>query len=191
MIKPYSKRERKRRAALLLTPPIGSRYIASVLLAANLQPTTDRMQACWVALLRCAVLHDVSLGALSTYSRKAIVRAAWRAHLSPLPIDPRRSDYEVDWDAIDNRLDAAEAVALLLPGLTVVQREMVWLYWAEEYTLEEIGRIYKVTRERVRQIAAKGMRRLRDRVLAVAPQMAAQFVAHAVPYKYGGLIDVH
>jgi len=38
----------------------------------------------------------------------------------------------------------------------------------DPWTLEEVGRLYEVTRERVRQIEAKALRRLKHPVRAVA-----------------------
>jgi len=52
----------------------------------------------------------------------------------------------------------------LLKTLTWREREIIRLRYGLQdgytYTLEEVGRIFKVTRERVRQIEAKAVRKL-------------------------------
>jgi RNA polymerase primary sigma factor len=56
----------------------------------------------------------------------------------------------------------------LLKTLTYREREIVRLRYGlgdgYTYTLEEVGRIFKVTRERVRQIEAKALRKLQHPV---------------------------
>ena len=53
----------------------------------------------------------------------------------------------------------------VLKTLTYREREIIKLRYGLEdgytYTLEEVGKIFKVTRERVRQIEAKALRKLR------------------------------
>jgi RNA polymerase primary sigma factor len=57
-----------------------------------------------------------------------------------------------------------EKIEVLLKTLTWREREIVRLRYGLQdgytYTLEEVGRIFKVTRERVRQIEAKAVRKL-------------------------------
>jgi len=64
-----------------------------------------------------------------------------------------------------------EAVLQALSTLPYREREIVKLRFGigdgQEHTLEEVGRIFKMTRERVRQVELKAMRRLRN------PQRAA------------------
>jgi RNA polymerase primary sigma factor len=56
----------------------------------------------------------------------------------------------------------------LLKTLTYREREIVRLRYGLDdgytYTLEEVGRIFRVTRERVRQIEAKALRKLQNPV---------------------------
>jgi RNA polymerase primary sigma factor len=63
-----------------------------------------------------------------------------------------------------------EKIELLLKTLTYREREIVRLRYGlgdgYTYTLEEVGRIFKVTRERVRQIEAKALRKLQNPVRA-------------------------
>jgi len=58
----------------------------------------------------------------------------------------------------------------LLKTLTYREREIIRLRYGlgdgYTYTLEEVGRIFKVTRERVRQIEAKAVRKLQNPVRA-------------------------
>ena len=54
--------------------------------------------------------------------------------------------------------------------LTERERKILYLYYGldegEERTLEEIGRIFGVTRERIRQIESKTLNKLRDHAFA-------------------------
>ena len=79
----------------------------------------------------------------------------------------------------------------MLKTLTYREREIIKLRYGlgdgYTYTLEEVGRIFKVTRERVRQIEAKAVRKLqhpvRSRQLEGLPRRAEerQDVRSAVP----------
>jgi RNA polymerase primary sigma factor len=74
--------------------------------------------------------------------------------------------------AIERPVDAANRGMLkskmneVLKTLTYREREIIKLRYGLEdgypYTLEEVGRIFKVTRERIRQIEARAVERLRD-----------------------------
>ena len=59
-----------------------------------------------------------------------------------------------------------EKIENLLKTLTYREREIIRLRYGlgdgYTYTLEEVGRIFKVTRERVRQIEAKAFRKLQN-----------------------------
>jgi len=63
-----------------------------------------------------------------------------------------------------------ERISEVLASLTFREREIVKLRYGigdgYTYTLEEVGRIFRVTRERVRQIEAKAVRKLRHPVRA-------------------------
>jgi RNA polymerase primary sigma factor len=65
-----------------------------------------------------------------------------------------------------------ERIDEVLSTLTFREREIVKLRYGigdgYTYTLEEVGRIFRVTRERVRQIEAKAVRKLRHPVRARA-----------------------
>ena len=70
-----------------------------------------------------------------------------------------------------NALDEADPAAAVAAGVLLQQmgeREIIKLRYGlgdgYTYTLEEVGRIFKVTRERVRQIEAKAVRKLQHPV---------------------------
>lgn len=80
----------------------------------------------------------------------------------------------IEDDATESPLSAAshgllrEKIEGLLKTLTYREREIIRLRYGlgdgYTYTLEEVGRIFKVTRERVRQIEAKAVRKLQHPV---------------------------
>ena len=63
-----------------------------------------------------------------------------------------------------------DKIELLLKSLTFREREIIRLRYGladgYSYTLEEVGRIFKVTRERVRQIEAKAVMKMQNPVRA-------------------------
>jgi len=73
-----------------------------------------------------------------------------------------------------------EKIESLLKTLTYREREIIRLRYGlgdgYTYTLEEVGRIFKVTRERVRQIEAKAVKKLQH---PVRSQQLAGFISHA------------
>jgi len=80
----------------------------------------------------------------------------------------------IEDDATDSPVDSAtqemlkEKIDHVLKTLTYREREIIKLRYGlgdgYTYTLEEVGRIFKVTRERVRQIEAKAVRKLQHPV---------------------------
>ena len=73
-----------------------------------------------------------------------------------------------------------EKIEALLKTLTYREREIIRLRYGlgdgYTYTLEEVGRIFKVTRERVRQIEAKAVKKLQH---PVRSQQLAGFLDRA------------
>jgi RNA polymerase primary sigma factor len=63
-----------------------------------------------------------------------------------------------------------QRIEQVLKTLTYREREIIKLRYGigdgYTYTLEEVGRIFKVTRERVRQVEAKAIRKLQHPVRA-------------------------
>ena len=66
------------------------------------------------------------------------------------------------------KLELKDKIDTVLKTLTYREREIIKLRYGlgdgYTYTLEEVGRIFKVTRERVRQIEAKAVRKLQHPV---------------------------
>lgn len=77
-----------------------------------------------------------------------------------------------------------EKIEALLKTLTYREREIIRLRYGlgdgYTYTLEEVGRIFKVTRERVRQIEAKAVKKLQH---PVRSQQLEGFLEHTVAYE--------
>ena len=94
----------------------------------------------------------------------------------------------IEDDSAESPLQAAghemlkERIDEVLRTLTFREREIVKLRYGigdgYTYTLEEVGRIFRVTRERVRQIEAKAVRKLRHPVRA---RQLASFLDDATP----------
>jgi RNA polymerase primary sigma factor len=77
-----------------------------------------------------------------------------------------------------------EKIEALLKTLTYREREIIRLRYGlgdgYTYTLEEVGRIFKVTRERVRQIEAKAVKKLQH---PVRSQQLEGFLEHTVAFE--------
>jgi len=87
--------------------------------------------------------------------------------------DTNFGDFLIDESTSDPASSAARAMLrerleILLKTLTYREREIIRLRYGlgdgYTYTLEEVGRIFRVTRERVRQIEAKAVRKLQHPV---------------------------
>jgi RNA polymerase primary sigma factor len=82
-----------------------------------------------------------------------------------------RDHREEDALADVNRQSLRTSIARALEGLSYREREIIRLRFGladgYAYTLEEVGTIFDVTRERVRQIEAKAVEKLRDPALDV------------------------
>jgi RNA polymerase primary sigma factor len=81
-----------------------------------------------------------------------------------------------------------DKIEALLKTLTYREREIIRLRYGlgdgYTYTLEEVGRIFKVTRERVRQIEAKAVKKLQHPVRA---QHLQGFLQDTVPMEIAGV----
>ena len=95
------------------------------------------------------------------------------------PIGDSEDSYFGDFiedESSDNPVERAgqgmlkERIGDVLDSLTFREREIVKLHYGigdgYTYTLEEVGRIFRVTRERVRQIEAKAIRKLQHPIRA-------------------------
>ena len=82
-------------------------------------------------------------------------------------IEDEKAENPVETTAQEMLRDKIEQV---LKTLTYREREIIKLRYGigdgYTYTLEEVGRIFKVTRERVRQVEAKAIRKLQHPVRA-------------------------
>ncbi len=67
-----------------------------------------------------------------------------------------------------NQVSLKDRIAEVLGALNYREREIIRLRYGladgYTYTLEEVGKIFSVTRERVRQIEAKAVRKLQHRI---------------------------
>jgi RNA polymerase primary sigma factor len=95
------------------------------------------------------------------------------------PIGESEDSYFGDFiedDGVDSPVASAtqemlkERIDVVLKTLSYREREIIKLRYGigdgYTYTLEEVGRIFKVTRERVRQVEAKAIRKLQHPVRA-------------------------
>ena len=78
----------------------------------------------------------------------------------------------VSEDAIDdemNKLEIKQGIDTILQCLTVRERRVIELRYGldddggDDHTLEEVGKVLRVTRERVRQIEERGLRKIRSK----------------------------
>src|SRR5690606_33523472 len=73
-----------------------------------------------------------------------------------------------------------ELISSALSRLSEKQKEVIRLRYAEGYTLEEVGKIYSVTRERIRQIEKKAIIRLRQVYKSSFQSDVSELVFHLV-----------
>jgi len=64
-------------------------------------------------------------------------------------------------DDRDTLIDLERLVPAILEGLGPKERKVLWYRFWGDYTLEETGRALDVTKERIRQIEAKALRKLK------------------------------
>ena len=61
----------------------------------------------------------------------------------------------------DTLIDLERVVPVVLDGLRPKEQKVLWYRFWGDYTLEETGKALDVTRERIRQIEAKALRKLK------------------------------
>jgi RNA polymerase primary sigma factor len=134
-------------------------------------------------LIRRALGDDVSASATSEVELPMDVRRRWaraaskvnrilRAAEEPMSLESpvgsedssQLGDFIEDEDAADREM-LREQVKNALAVLSEREREVLELRFGlidgKDHTLEEVGQYFKVTRERIRQIEAKALRKLR------------------------------
>ena len=111
-------------------------------------------------------------GKLGVASLPSEVKTIWYSRDDELPELPR---YGWSWEqATETDIETADLIRKILAATPLTPRESaaIYLHIVEEYTLEECGEFLECTKERVRQIIGKGLRRLRtyqEQVTGVSP----------------------
>lgn len=141
------------------------------------QPTTEEVaSACGltpeeVATVRARVdaARMASLEALSAQS-------APEQNLDSLLLTPAQSGADSPWPTPHESAEQAEQRAILIQAIANLpppERLVLTLYYFEELTLKEIGRVMNLTESRISQIHTKAMMRLRSHLRAQADLFAA------------------
>lgn len=103
-------------------------------------------------------------GELQINKASSFIRGLWYSrHEEPNPVE----FYQLcdrEWqDPADHerRLDQQALVGTLMGKLDDRRRDVLLMHYVEELTLDEIGQVYGITRERVRQIERDAIRRIK------------------------------
>jgi RNA polymerase sigma factor (sigma-70 family) len=103
-------------------------------------------------------------GELQIHKANNLVRGLWYSrHEEPKPVE-FYSLCDREWQDPANHertLDRQWLVGTLLSKLDDRRRDVLVMHYVEEMTLEEIGDVYGVTKERVRQIERDAIRRVK------------------------------
>lgn len=111
-------------------------------------------------------------GKLNVASLPSAVKQIWYSrHDEPPPPEPHGWSWE---QVIEPDYESADLIRKILDATPLTKRETfaIYLHVVEDYTLDEISKEFGCTRERVRQIIGKGIRRLRsyqEQVTGVSP----------------------
>jgi len=87
-----------------------------------------------------------------------------------LDVIPDNKAINIEEDIIDDEIKQALLDIINIPNiLTEKEKECILLYYGfkddKNYTLEEIGKLYGISRERVRQIIQRGLRKMKTAIL--------------------------
>ena len=86
-----------------------------------------------------------------------------------LPISPKDNTFIIDTELEEEKKDTKDYVENLMEGLSDREFTMVNMYFGrntvEEYTLEDIGKMHGLTKERVRQIIEKALTKMRSKAM--------------------------
>lgn len=125
-----------------------------------------------VRRLRILAKHQISMDALIGAYDDSSLGESMSDHRESSPVK----------NATDNVV--RKKIDVMLRGLTYRQREIIKLRYGlgdgNPYTLEECGRIFKVTRERIRQLEAKALSTLQARAKKGGLPELASFMRSAV-----------
>lgn len=100
-------------------------------------------------------------GRLGVKTLPSEVKAIWYSRDDePPPCEPHGWSWEQVTEPDYESLDLIRKILDATP-LTERETQAIWLHVIEGSTLDEIGEVMDCTRERVRQIVGKGLRRLR------------------------------
>ena len=98
----------------------------------------------------------------------------WPDHLRELKLIKSTAEMEVDLDSVkqliqdgtsEKSLSQISAISKLSENLTPRERQCMAMRWALGHTLDETARVFGVTRERVRQVEAKAIRKMKGAAL--------------------------
>ncbi len=103
-------------------------------------------------------------GELQIHKASNLIRGLWYSrHDEPNPVECY-SLCDCEWqDPAEHErlLDRQAVVATLLSKLDKRRRDILVMRYVDEMTLDEIGQVYGVTRERIRQIERDAIRRIK------------------------------
>ena len=98
----------------------------------------------------------------------------WPDHLRELKLIKSTAEMEVDLESVkqliqdgtsEKSLSQISAISKLSENLTPRERQCMAMRWALGHTLDETARVFGVTRERVRQVEAKAIRKMKGAAL--------------------------
>jgi RNA polymerase primary sigma factor len=124
-------------------------------------------------------IDDFSRAKMSVTETRRVLKISRHPISLDRPVGESEDSYFGDFiedEKADNPVESAtqemlkDKIEQVLKTLTYREREIIKLRYGigdgYTYTLEEVGRIFKVTRERVRQVEAKAIRKLQHPVRA-------------------------
>lgn len=127
--------------------------------------------------------NHVNRSLISGNPARSIVESPWPYNLLDDIICPRSKNAVFDedgehWDSVLNDEQWEGLMYAIKNGLSERERKAINLYYERGLTLEEAGAEFGVTRERVRQMLAKSVRKLRHpvwrKLIEVGQEMAAE-----------------
>lgn len=102
-------------------------------------------------------------GMLGTDTMPSQVRTIWYTKDEELEPDEGYKLCDREWEdfqSVEKRIDNRSVILCLLDRLTEKEQDIMVMRFVDEMTLEEVGKEYGVTRERIRQIENKAIRKM-------------------------------